>query len=155
MAKVSKILKFKSKNGEPVPIYIKTIDGKHIYKTPFQLPDDLGKYIQDFIRPSTSTYLRFGKGLYEELCLYAKARKGNDFALSVADKDHIQKQMKYMMSHYEKLLSLKHSKTIIKWASIRKNPHSSNRAKNQATLELKKELGIVYGIDLHKYAECL
>ena len=54
MAKVSKILKFKSKNGEPVPIYIKTIDGINIYKTPFQLPDELGKYIQNFIRPKQS-----------------------------------------------------------------------------------------------------
>jgi hypothetical protein len=148
MAKVSKILKFKSKNGEPVPIYIKTIDGINIYKTPFQLPDDLGKYIQDFLRPSTSTYLRFGKGLYNELCLYAKARKGSDFALSVSDKAHVQKQMIHIMGHYENLLSFKNSKTRKKWNSIRKNPNSSIQEKNKASIILCKELGIVHGIDL-------
>jgi len=148
MAKVSKILKFKSKNGEPVPIYIKTIDGKNIYKTPFQLPDELGKYIQDFLRPSTSTYLRFGKGLYSEICLYAKARKGSDFALSLSDKAHVQKQMKYIMAHYEKLLAYKQSNTHLKWGAIRKNPHSSIQEKNNATIIMCKELGIVYGVDL-------
>lgn len=58
MAKVSKIWKFKTKDGRPAPIYIKTIDGIHIYKTPFQLPDELGKYIQDFLRPKKSKYTK-------------------------------------------------------------------------------------------------
>ena len=145
---MNQILKFKSKNGEPVPIYIKTVKGKNIYKTPFQLPEELGKYIQDFLRPSTSTYLRFGKGLYKELCIYSNARKDPDFVLSETDKTHVQKQMIYIMGHYEKLLRYKHSKSHLKWLSVRKNPYASNQEKVKASIEMNKELGIVYGIDL-------
>jgi hypothetical protein len=147
-----KILKFKSKNGEPVPIYIKTFKGKHIYKTPFQLPEELGKYIQDFIRPTTSTYLRFGKELYERLHVITLATKKKT-QLSPDDKAYILKQMKYIMSKYENIVASRlNSKTQKKWLEIRYSEHYSKGTIKLAMINVSKELGIVYGIDLGKHA---
>jgi len=146
MAKVSKILKFKSKNGEPVPIYIKTIDGKNIYKTPFQLPDELGKYIQDFIRPSTSGYLQFGKGIYKRL--YFRMWSKNNY-LSISDKAKLHKKMVYIMGNYEKWLASRKTPLHKKWLALRNDPLCKRDVLEKAKIETNKELKDVYGFDLH------
>ena len=140
---MNQILKFKS-NG-PVPIYIKTVKGKKIYKTPFQLPEELGKYIQDFLRPSTSTYLRFGKELYNRLHVITLAVKHKP-QLSPDDKAYILKQMKYIMSKYEDIVASRlKSKTQQKWLEICYSKRYSKGIIKLAYINTKKELGIVYG----------
>jgi hypothetical protein len=142
---MAKILEFKSKNGEPVPIYIKTIKGNHIYKIPFQLPDDIGKYIQDFLRAS-SDYIRFSKVLYKRLHFRMFIHKYP----SSSSRSELYKNMLYVMRNYKKWLVSRNTPLHKKWIALRKDPSCKRDILEKAKIEMNKELKDVFGFDFDK-----
>ena len=141
---MAKILKFKMKNG-PVPIYIKTFKGKQIYKVPFQLPDELSKYIQDFLRPS-SEYIRFSKSLYKRLHFRMFIHKHPNSS----SKSELYKKMVYLMGNYKKWLDSRNTPLHKKWIALKKDPLCKRDILEKVKIEMNKELNVVYGFDLNK-----
>ena len=115
------------------------------------LPEVIGKYIQDFLRPSTSTYLRYGRKLYKRLLATTLEIKHTQI-LCLEDQEYILIQMKYIMGNYEKILLMNKSISQRKWMAIRNSKYHSKDEKQRALNDMTKELGIVYGIDYLKYA---